>query len=227
MNDSRLIRMGGYFALIVGVMQIVGNGLHPPIPTETVAALTLIATTSFWIPIHVIITISYFMFIPFAIGASALFKDQNSPYIPVARALVFVGAGLGAAQILTHLTFFKILANQYVVADAATQANITFIYEAFWPYNVALEIVHLVAIFAAVSLFGLALLQESVLPRWIAWVGVGGGALAILGILASKLVINNDLVFGVSLLPLLVWILAVGINLLRLKAAPQTTAART
>jgi hypothetical protein len=227
MNDWRLIRMGGYFAIIVGLMQLVGNGLHPPIPADTAAALTVIATTNLWIVIHVIITVSYFMFIPFAIGASALFKDHNSPYIAVARALVFVGAGLGAAQILTHLTFFKFLADQYITGDPTLQQNIVFTFEAFWPYNVALEIAHLVAIFIAVLLFGLALLQESVLPRWLAWLGVAGGALATIGILASKLILHNDLIFGLTLVPLVVWILAVGVNILRLKPAPQVAAARS
>jgi hypothetical protein len=222
MGDWRLVRMGGYFAIIVGLMQIVGNGLHPPIPTDTVAALNVIASTNLWVVIHVLISISYFMFIPFVIGAAAAFKDRNSPFILTGKMLVIVGAGIGAAQILTHLTFFKYLADQYVVtADPVLQQNIIFTYEAFWPYAVALEIAHLVAIFVAVTLFGIALLNEDILPRWLAWLGIGAGVFATFGIVSSKVIFDNDIVFGVSLLPLVIWILAIGVNLLRLKPAPQ------
>lgn len=224
MGDWRLVRMGGYFAIIVGLMQLVGNGLHPPIPTDTSAALNVISSTSYWTIIHVVITISYFMFIPFVLGASAAFRDQNSPFILVAKFLVIVGAGLGAAQILTHLTFFKYLADQYALGDPAIQQNTIFTYESFWPYSVALEIAHLVAIFMAVLLFGVELLKDDVLPRWLAYLGIFAGAGATIGILASKIVFHTDIIFGVSLVPLVIWILAVGVNLLRLKPPVQPVA---
>ena len=220
-GDWRLVRMGGYFAIIVGLMQLVGNGLHPPIPTDTSEALTVIASTSYWMIIHVIITISYFLFIPFVLGASAAFRDQNSPYIQVAKFLVIVGSGIGAAQIMTHLTFFKYLADQYMFGDPALQQNIIFSYESFWPYSVALEIAHLVAIFVAVLLFGMELMKDDVLPRWLAWLGVVAGSVATVGILAAKIVFHTDIIFGIALVPLVVWILAVGVNLLRLKPRVQ------
>jgi hypothetical protein len=221
MGDWRLVRMGGYFAIIVGLMQLVGNGLHPPIPTDTGEALTVIASTSYWTIIHIVITISYFMFIPFVLGASAAFRDQNSPYILVAKFLVIVGAGIGAAQIMTHLTFFKYLADQYALGDPALRQNIIFTYESFWPYSVVMEIAHLVAIFVAVVLFGMELMKDDVLPRWLAWLGVVAGVVATVGILAAKIVFHTDIIFGIALVPLVVWILAVGVNLLRLKPSVQ------
>jgi hypothetical protein len=225
MNDTRLIKVGGYFALIVAVMQIIGNGLHPPIPTVTTEALELIAGTSYWIAVHVLITISYFMFIPFIVGASAAFKDRKSPLVRVGTVLVLVGAGIGAVQISTHLTLFKYLADQYVaISDAALQQTITFTYEAFWPWNVALEVAHLVAIFIAAFLFGIAILQEDVFPRWLGNLGLASGAVSTAGILIGKIVMNSrtgDIVFGVGLLPLVIWIIAIGVLLLRLETAPE------
>jgi hypothetical protein len=222
MTDNRLVRVGGYFALIVAVMQVVGNALHPPIPDGTVDALTVIHNTALWIPVHVIITISYFMFIPFVIGASAAFQDKNSPLILAAKALVIAGATIGAVQILTHLTYFKYLADTYFgTSDAALQQMITFNYEAFWPYAVALEIAHLCAIFISVSLFGIAMLSDSQFARWMAYTGIAGGLIATFGILSSKIIFNNDIIFGVSLLPLVIWIFAVGLRLLRLSPASQ------
>lgn len=222
MNDSRLVRVGGYFALIVAVMQVIGNGLHPPIPDPTVEALTVIHNTTYWVPVHVIITISYFMFIPFVIGASAAFQDKGSPLVLAAKALVIAGATIGAVQILTHLTYFKYLADTYfTTADPAIQQMVVFNYEAFWPYAVALEIAHLCAIFISVSLFGIVMLSDNQFARWMAYTGIAGGAIATLGILSSKIIFNNDIIFGVSLLPLVIWIFAVGLRLLRLTPTIQ------
>jgi hypothetical protein len=217
MGDIRLIRLGGYFALLVAAIQLVGNGLHPPIPSDPVEALEIIHHTGHWAIIHIAVCISYFLFIPFVIGASAAFTDRRSPLVRTATPLVIVGAGIGAAQILTHLTLFSYLAEQYATADADGQQMIIFLYEAFWPYNVALEVAHLEAIFIAVILYGVALLNEDAFPRWQAWLGIGAGLVASAGILIGKAILDNDILFGVSLLPLIVWIVAIGITLLRLQ----------
>lgn len=225
MSDMRLIKVGGYFALIVAVMQIIGNGLHPPIPTVTPEALELIGNTGYWVAIHVLITISYFMFIPFIVGASAAFKDRKSPLVRIGTVLVIVGAGIGAVQISTHLTLFKYLADQYIVtSDPALQQMVVFTYESFWPWNVALEVAHLVAIFIAALMFGIAILQEDVFPKWLGNLGIASGAVSTAGILIGKIVMNSragDIVFGVGLLPLVIWIIAIGVLLLRLKTAPE------
>lgn len=222
MSDSRLIRVGGYFALIVAVMQVVGNALHPPIPDTTVDALTVIHNTALWVPVHVIITISYFMFIPFVVGATAAFKDKESPLILAARALVIAGATIGVVQILTHLTYFKYLADTYfVTADPAIQQMVIFSYESFWPYSVAMEIAHLCAIFISVTLYGIAMLSDTQFAKWMSYTGIAGGLIATFGILSSKIIFNNDIIFGLSLLPLVIWIFAVGLRLLRLSPAVQ------
>lgn len=220
MQNPRLIRVGGISALVVGAMQLGGNALHPPIPPDTVAALNVIASTSIWTIVHLVITVSYFIFIPFVIGAAASFKDQEAPLVRIGTPLIIVGAAIGAAQISTHLTIFKFLADHYVVADAAQQANIAFLYEVLWPYSVALELAHLIVIFIAAFMFGLAMLREDVFVRWIGWMGVIAGIVATTGILVGKLLIQSqvgDIIFGVGLIPLVIWIFAVGVSLLRLK----------
>ncbi len=232
MQNPRLIKVGGVFALIVAVMQIVGNGLHPPIPPDTVEALQVIASTGPWEIVHLIILISYFMFIPFVIGAAASFQDQDAPLVRIGTPLIIVGGAIGAAQISTHLTIFRFMALQYVAtSDAASQADIVFLYNTLWPYSVVLEIAHLLAIFIAAMMFGVAMLRETVFPKWVGWLGTIGGGIAAAGILVGKLVIHSrvgDIVFGVGLLPAVIWIIIVGIALLRLKApsaAPTATAA--
>ena len=225
MRDARLIKMGGIFGLIAAGMQIVGNGLHPPIPANTVDSLMVIAGTSYWVPVHLLITASYFTFIPFVIGAAEAFSDQKSPLLRVGTVLVIVGASIGVVQITTHLTLFRFLAVQYAgSSDPAYQQSLVTLYDGFWPYSVSLEVAHLLAIFTAGVLFGIEILNESVFPRWQGYLGIASGGVAAVGILAGKFIIGDltgDIVFGVGLLPLVVWIIALSLKLLRIQ--PETS----
>ncbi len=236
MRDPKLVRLGGYFALLTAATQIGGNALHPPIPRDTVAALGVIHATTIWPIVHLVITVSYFLFIPFAIGAYAAFR-QPGALVRIGTALVIVGAAMGAVQITTHLTIFHYLAGQYASAAPAIQNSIVMNYDMLWPYSVALEVAHLLTIFVAAGLFGVAMLGEEIYPRWIAIMGLVGGGVAIAAIMVGKFVIQSqtgDLIFGFGLLPLMVWIVAVGIVLLKVTpaqlaaadaAAPRPTAA--
>jgi hypothetical protein len=221
MPDMRMIKIGGVCALVVAVMQVGGNALHPPVPPDSAQALELIAATGRWTIVHLIITISYFLFIPFVIGAAASFAHK-SPLVRIGTPLIIVGASLGAAQISTHLTIFKYLGDQYAAtSDAGLQQSIVFLYNSFWPYSVALEMEHLLVIYVAVMMFGAAMFEEEIYPRWLAWLGIVGGVIATAGILVGKLVIHStlgDIIFGVSLIPIMIWIVVMGIILLRLKA---------
>jgi hypothetical protein len=218
MLDPRLIRVGGIGALAVAVTQVGGNALHPPIPPQTAEALDIMARTALWIPVHLDITLSYFLFIPFVIGAAASFRDRP-PLVRIATPLIIVGAALGAAQITTHLTIFKYLADRYAATtDPGLRGTIELLYETLWPYSVALEIAHLLVIDVAAVLFGLAMLGEALYPRWVAWLGVVGGIVAAAGLLVGKLVVRTamgDVIFGVTLIPPVIWIVAVGVVLLR------------
>ena len=218
-EEMRLIRIGGVCALAVAATQVVGNALHPPMPTGTVDQMEVIRDTAGWLPVHLIITISYFLFIPFVIGTVPAFRNRSA-LVWIATPLVIVGAGIGVAQILTHLTIFNELADRYFAAGAADRASAVQTFAALWEYSVALEVAHLVAIFLAALLFGVAMMREAVFPRWMAWVGVAAGVVATAGILIGKFVVMTragDLIFGISLLPLVVWIVATGITLLRLR----------
>ena len=226
MDTSTLIKVGGIGAFAVALTQGVGNGMHPPIPGDTVAALGVINGTGPWVPVHIIITVSYFLFVPFVIGAYAAFRNKGAA-VRIATPLVILGAGIGAAQITTHLTVFHHLAGIYATSsDPAMRATAVNLFEIFWPYSVALEISHLIAIFVGVLLFGLGMLQEVQFPRWVGWLGVVAGGLAVGAILIGKFIVTGrtgDLVFAGSLLPLIVWIIAVGVVLVRMPPAPAAT----
>lgn len=215
-----MIRMAGFSALAVAITQVVGNGLHPPLPPDTAATLEVMAGTELWDFAHLIVTFSYFLFIPFVIGAMTSFS-KASPLVRVGGPLIIVGAAIGVVQILTHLTMFKFLGEQYVATtDASLQQAIVFLFDTLWPYSVALEVAHLLAVYAAAMMFGVAMLDETIYPAWIGWVGIAGGLIAAVGLGVSKLGVagaSGDIIFGVSLIPVVVWIVAIGVVLLRVQ----------
>lgn len=224
MSDATLLKVGGVNALLLAVVQVVGNSLHPVLPPEAGASLVMIGHAGRWVWVHVLITVSYFIFIPFVLGFAASFRERSA-WIRIGTPLVIVGAALGAAQISTHTTIFRFLGVQYAgTVDPGAQAAIAFSYDTLWPYSVALEVIHLLAIYAAVLLFGAAMLRDPGYPRWMAWLGLAAGAAATAGILVGKFVVTTaagNLIFGFSLLPLIVWIVAVGIVLLRMQPSAR------
>lgn len=217
-QDKLLIRVGGVSALAVAATQLIGNALHPAMPEDTVERIQVINDTTGWAAVHLVITISYFLFIPFVLGTLPAFRNRSG-LVRLGAQLVLIGAALGVAQILTHLTIFTDLAGTYTDASTGLQASIASTFGALWEYSVALEVAHLLAIFVAASLFGVAMLREPAFRRWMAWTGIGAGGVASAAILISKGVAGRtgDLIFGFSLLPLIVWIVAIGITLLRLR----------
>jgi len=223
-RDLRLIRLGGYCALLAAAMQIIGNIMHPPIPRDTVAALGVIAGSGDWLITHLILSSSYFIFIPLAVGAAASFRN-DPPELRVAVPLIIFGTALGVTQILTHLTLFRFLAVQYAAtSDASVRATIVFVYDAFWPYNVALEVGHLTVIDLSALLFGIAMFGETIYPRWLALVGCAGGVVALIGLYIGTLVVRTtfgDVLFAVSLIPMVVFIVVTGIILVRLQPVPS------
>lgn len=223
MKQRTLMKIGGVFGLLVAATQIGGNALHPPISPDAVEALETIAGESLWDPAHLVITVSYFLFIPFAIGLAAAYEDRGWE-LWIGIPLVIVGAALGGAQIQTHLTIFQHLAVEYVSAGGGAAGEpFLILYETFWPYSVALEITHLLLIYAAAVILGLAMLRERAFTEWAGWLGVAGGGIAAAGIVIGKLVMDSqggDLVFGFSLLPLLAWIIVISVQ--TLKAAKRS-----
>lgn len=227
-NTLRTIRLGGYMALALAVMQIGGNALHPPMPADTVASIHVIqAKAALWVPVHVVITVSYFLFVPFAIGLAAAFRKKG-PLVRFGTPLVIVGAGIGVVQILTHPTIFYALAVNYGDGTNPLANVIVEMYAVLWKYSVSIEVAHLLAIFITATLFGLEMRDEPHFKKWIAWLGVAGGVIAAAGIIVGKFIVTGgqtgDLIFGFGLIPALIWIIATGITLIRIK--PDQVAAQ-
>ncbi len=224
MADPRYQKWTGGLALLLTVILVVGNGLHPPLPKESVPALTMIAGYSIWSAVHVLIASSYIVLIPVALGVAASFEKEH-PQVRIGAQLIVFGAALGTVYITIHLTMLTYLAQQYALAtDAAARANVAFLYDLVYPLSDAFDVISLFAIFIAAILYGSAMLQDGVYPTWLGKVAIGGGVVAAIGRLVHELMqtTTGAVIDGLSMIPLVVWIAATGVILLRTSETSTT-----
>jgi hypothetical protein len=220
-GDGRLLKIGGASALLYVGLSVAGNIMHTAMPPTPDGALETIAGSGTWKIAHIILTSTYFFIVPMLIAVAATFKE-NSTIMRIAVPMILVCAAVGIVQISTHLTLFHHLAHKYVAAtDPMVKANILLLYESFWPFNVALEVAHLLVIYSLIIAIGFAMMHSD-FPKWVAWAGVIGGIVAVAGIVIGEIILSGsgglmgDRIFGLSLLPLMVWLLAVGVILFKL-----------
>ncbi|MCI0693474.1 hypothetical protein L0337_15890 [candidate division KSB1 bacterium] len=233
MRDKNLVRIGGFSALLYVALSVVGNVMHTPLPRDPAEMLNTIAHSGPWVVAHIVLTSTYFVVVPMLIGITASFREETTvagivtPFgkvpnlIRIVVPLVLVCAAIGIVQISTHLTIFHTLAMKYLAAtEAAVKDNIILIYQVMWPFNVALEFAHLFVIYLVILAISIALFREEIYPKWVAWLGIVGGVVAETGLIWGEIIlggsgVTGSLIFGVSLLPMMVWILAVAIVLIR------------
>jgi hypothetical protein len=239
MNDERtersrtLMRVGAFSALIWVALQIVGNALHPRLPQDAVGSMTHIAHSSVWFVAHVILLFDYIVLIPLVVGFAAAFAAK--PWtIQLAVPLMVVAVTVGIAQVALHPTTLHVLAGQYAAAgsggDAGAQSSIVALYDAFWSYNIVMEIGHLLVIHLVVVLIAVAMLREPLFPRWLGWLGIIGGVAAASALIVGEVVLDSSVLgdivtFGIGLLPSAVWLVAVAVVLLRVTPGRLAAAA--
>lgn len=219
-QNKTLIRIGGVSALLYVGLSVAGNIMHTAMPPDPAGALETIGSSRSWNLAHAILMSTYAFVLPMLIGVKATFR-KDSTVMRIAVPLIIAGVAVGTAQIGTHATIFRILGEKFLAAtDAGVKANIIMLYEVLWPYNVILELAHLLVIYLLIIFIARAMLHEDY-PKWVAWVGIAGGVVAVAGIILGEVVFGKsgglmgDRIFGFSLLPLMVWLLAVGIILVK------------
>src|SRR3989442_14539520 len=81
-----------------------------------------------------------------------------------------------------------VLTAPFVAApDPVAEAELVRLYRVVWRYNLTLELAHLVVIYTAIVLVATTVRSTKLYPRWVAWLGIGGGITAIGGLLAGEL----------------------------------------
>ncbi len=219
-RNRGLMKIGAISALCWVALQIVGNGLHPRLPSDYAVAMEHIAMSEVWFLAHVILISDYFLLIPMIVGFAATFPKQP-PGVRLAIPIMVVAVTVGIVQVALHPTTLAMLGMEYAMAaEEGTKEVVLMLYEGFWRYNIVLEVGHLLLIHLVVLLIGISMLKNSYYPRWIAILGVVGGIVAAVSLVIGEVflessVLGDTLTFGIGLLPSAVWLVSVGVHILR------------
>lgn len=219
-TDRKLVRIGGVSAFLVAATQLVGNGLHALVPGQSNQALHVIAHSSPWPFAHVVLTVSYFLLIPFVLGTAEAFSVRSAP-VRIGVPLVIMGGILGAVHITAHLTVIRDLAREYMASSSPSdQARDVWLFGMIWPWAAVLDLASLLAVFLGAILFGAEMRGDSRFPRWTGFAGIAAGLIGAAGIIIHRFAAPGErggIVFGLSMLPLLAWIIGLGFVLLRMR----------
>jgi hypothetical protein len=110
------------------------------------------------------------------------------------------------------------------MADIGLREFVLQVWDSVFEFNVVMEVGHMLVLFLVIALASLAMLRERFYPRWMALLGVVSAAVAALATLIGVVVLDSSMLgnfvtFGVGLLPLAAWIVAVGVVMVRFKPA--------
>ena len=152
------------------------------------------------------------------LGLNQALRDQGN-LVRVAALFFVLGLPLGLFRAFLDLGTVYELAPAYAAtaANSNTSASLIIVADTMDTIGVLADLVANVLILGiGILLFSVAIIRTSVIPKWIGWLGVPaailGGWLSLLGPAFSVI---EDIAF-VGFLIFLVWIICVGVSLLRL-----------
>ncbi|MCC6629999.1 MAG: hypothetical protein IT340_21690 [Chloroflexi bacterium] len=204
------IRLGAASAILGALLALVGNVLHPDLPADPAAVLTMVATSPTWGLLHVSIMASVVLLVGGLAGLSQVADE------PLPRALARLGLVValpGAAVMLVGMAIDgfagKALADQWAGATGADSA-------ALFPVAVAVESVQTALFHTWAALFvgapflllGVSgLMPGGGFPRGLGIIAVVGGGGALYAGVIGYLHAPSGLLFTVSALLVTLWAL--------------------
>jgi hypothetical protein len=219
-DNMRLIKVGGICGIVLGVVQLAGIIMHGSIPANPVQGLEFIRNHPVWAITHIILIGSYLLVVGFYIGLTASFV-KSSTLVQVGKDLILIGAFLGAVHFLLHLAIFPYAAERYTIAsNTPLEENILVFYEAFYHYAHLLNRFSVFLMMAVAIMFSITMTRETHYRKWVGILGVAAAAATLATMFVVELFLTRatgDIVFAIALLPTIVWLVATGIVMLRIK----------
>jgi hypothetical protein len=182
-----LNRVGAVGGIAGAFLAIIGNLLHPPLPTDAIAAHTIIAQQRYWDVVHLIIILAA---VCLAVFFVALAAESATPH---GRAWSWTGATvglLGAAVLIVGIGIDgyagKALANMYQAARDNERFVHLHVAEGISLLHTGLLYVWLMLFFGVPFVaYGLGGLAEGWWKPWISWLAIGvGGIVAVVSAVA-------------------------------------------
>jgi hypothetical protein len=206
---------------------LVGTILHPSNadPNVAIAAFTEYAASDSWVAIH-LVQLAGIALIVFALfSLSRLISRGRDSAFAQAGALL-AGASLAIAGPLQAVdgVALKVMVDRWAAASGQ-QREIMFD-SAFAVRQIEVGLASMLSMFLGITAvtYGVALVQDQRFSNWLGWLGAAGGVpTAVAGVIIAHYGFSN---FAMTInmpanMLLLVWMVAVGVGMWRLRSAPS------
>jgi hypothetical protein len=222
-EQRRILRIGGWSAVVGSVLAGVGNLLHPVTPmNDPVGVARVIADSDSWVPVHLAIVVGILLMLG---GLVALHHSIHGGVAgTLARFGLFAavsGVTIGLALVILDGVAAYQLAQEWAAAPPGDQAVALGLVHVNETINFALaSLFNLVFAGVTFILFGLAVALSDVYPRGLGWIVLVAGAASIGAGLVQAFTgepteaSGGLTIFGPTIITL--WLLVVGILLVRM-----------
>ncbi len=177
-SEAWVLRLGALAGIVGAVIGMVGNLLHPVVPTgDPEGVARTIASSRAWIPVHLAIVLGIILML----GGLVALSDSIRGGLPGAlarlgRFAAVAGITVGVILVTVDGLAAKHLADAWAVAPPEEEAAALRVVLAEETINFALAaLFNILFAGATFVLYGLAVAWSWVYPRWLGWVVVVAG----------------------------------------------------
>lgn len=207
-------RLGAISGIVGAFLAIIGNLLHPRLPSDPIAVHTIIAQSRYWDVVHLAIILAAVCLAVFFVALASI------PTTPRGRAWSWAAAIvglLGAAVLIVGIGIDgyagKALADTYLASRDNERFVNLHVAEGINLLHTGLLYVWLMLFFGAPFVaFGMAGLAEGWWPRWLSWLALGIGGLVLVVSVVAYIDPSEEItrILGMLALLMTLWVIAVG-----------------
>lgn len=230
-SERHLFRTGGAAAIAGAVLALVGNILHPRTSEfgNPEPFLRLIAASPIWVVDHLVLIVAILLSAGGLVAvARSIRTERGAAWAWLALAAAIIGTAVGVVLVASDGLVSKAMATTWVNAPEAEKAAAFHAALAVEHFNFALFSIFIFVFFGlTIFIFGIATLASAVYSAWLGWVAVlDGAASMVVGLVQAvqgpSALVTNVLFVIFSIVGTL-WVLAMGLQLWRRGAEPDTT----
>lgn len=224
MKDNNLLKTGGIFAILLGIAKLISASTYLIIPPELRAEVPgkvfLPAFAQNAAPLLVIFWVEALVGI-LGLGLvpalSSLLREKSEGWLAWGSNLALIGYAVSSVGYMLSIARLPAIAQAFVAGDSSTQAALAVTWKSsidllgFWGYA---------AIGLWILIVSILALRHSILPSWLAILGIVASILHILVPFGAYFKIQAVLMLAVipSIIILPVWYIGIGMTLRRIAA---------
>lgn len=221
-SQRATLRIGAVGAVGGGTLTLVGNILHPREAGQLEDAeslLTVAAGSDLWVIDHFVILIAVSLLLAAFHGLARSFTaEPSATWARLAWGVSIVGVVFALALMVTEATAMASLADQWATGTGAERDMALAAGSALFELSLVFSVGGILFLFGTTPLlFGVAMLTGNDYSRWIGWVGMVFGSVALaagtIQILTRQTTLTQFVLFPVAAIGITVWIIYLGVLL--------------